>query len=62
MTPESLRLDALRPGMDHLNFIVKVTKLTGVRKVKTYSGVEHSILEDEISDGHSACCPVPLLV
>jgi ssDNA-binding replication factor A large subunit len=38
--------------MDHLNFIVRVIKLSGVRKVKTYSGIEHSILEGEISDGH----------
>ncbi len=52
MTPELPQLDALRPGMEHINFIVRVIKLTGVRKVKTYSGVEHSILEGEISDNH----------
>jgi len=39
--------------MEHLEFRVKVTKIMEVRKVKTYSGVEHSILEGEISDGTS---------
>lgn len=37
--------------MEHLTFKVKVTKVVGVRKVKTYSGVEHSILEGEIIEG-----------
>ncbi len=36
--------------MEHLHFKVKITKNIGVRKVKTYSGVEHSILEGEIND------------
>jgi len=40
--------------MDHLTLEVKITKLSGIRKVKTYSGVEHSILEGEISDGDSS--------
>jgi ssDNA-binding replication factor A large subunit len=40
-----------RPGMDKLKLKVKVTKLSGVRKVKTYTGVEHSIFEGELSDG-----------
>jgi len=53
MTPKLPRLDSLRPGMDHLDFVVNVIKLTGVRKVKTYSGVEHTILEGEITDSHS---------
>ncbi len=54
MTPNTLQLSELRPGMEHLTFRVKVTKKVGVRKVKTYSGVEHSILEGEISDGVSS--------
>jgi ssDNA-binding replication factor A large subunit len=54
MSPNALRLSELRPGMEHLEFRVKVTKMVGVRKVKTYSGVEHSILEGEISDGTSS--------
>lgn len=53
MSSDVPRLSALRPGMEHLTFRVKVTKKVGVRKVKTYSGVEHSILEGEISDGAS---------
>ncbi len=40
--------------MEHLTFKVKVTKVMGIRKVKTYSGVEHNILEGEISDGASS--------
>jgi len=40
--------------MEHLTFKVKIIKKAGVRKVKTYSGVEHSILEGEISDGVSS--------
>jgi ssDNA-binding replication factor A large subunit len=43
-------LGELRPGMEHLNFKVKITKIRGTRKVKTFTGVEHSILEGEISD------------
>jgi len=37
--------------MEHLNFKVKIAKIIGTRKVKTFTGVEHSILEGEISDG-----------
>ena len=48
------RLGELRPGMENLNFKVKITKKIGVRKVKTYSGVEHSILEGEINDDISS--------
>lgn len=54
MSPSAPRLSELRPGMEHLTFRVKVTKVAGVRKVKTYTGVEHSILEGEISDGASS--------
>lgn len=54
MAHNTPRIGELRPGMEHLNFKVKITKLTGVRKVKTFSGVEHSILEGEISDGASS--------
>ena len=53
MAQNTPRIAELRPGMEHLNFKVKITKLTGVRNVKTFSGVEHSILEGEISDGTS---------
>ena len=40
----------LRPGMEHLNFRVKLSKKNEVRKVKTFTGIEHMILEGEISD------------
>ena len=45
------RLSELRPGMEHLNFTVIISKISGLRKVKTYSGIEHTILEGEITDG-----------
>lgn len=51
MAQNTVKLGELRPGMEHLNFKVKIAKIIGVRKVKTYTGVEHSILEGEISDG-----------
>jgi ssDNA-binding replication factor A large subunit len=51
MTPNISSLSELRPGMEHLNFRVKVMNLTEIRKVKTYSGLEHSIVEGEVADG-----------
>jgi len=51
MTQNISKLGELRPGMEHLNFRVKIVKIIGARKVKTFRGVEHSILEGEISDG-----------
>jgi ssDNA-binding replication factor A large subunit len=47
---QSTKLGELRPGMEHLNFKIKIAKIKGTRKVKTFTGVEHSILEGEISD------------
>ncbi len=44
----------LRPGMEHLNFKVKISKKNEVRKVKTFTGVEHMILEGEIIDGDNS--------
>jgi ssDNA-binding replication factor A large subunit len=48
------KIAELRPGMEHLNFKVKVSKKNEVRKVKTFTGIEHMILEGEISDGESS--------
>ena len=48
------KIAELRPGMEHLNFKVKVSKKNVVRKVKTFTGTEHMILEGEISDGESS--------
>lgn len=53
MASNAPRLGELRPGMEHLNFTVAISKMMGVRKVKTYTGVEHAILEGEITDGQS---------
>jgi replication factor A1 len=46
----TLRLADLRPGMEHLDFRVRVTKLKEIRKIKTYSGLEHSLAEGEVAD------------
>lgn len=40
--------------MEHINFKVKVSKKNDVRKVKTFTGVEHMILEGEINDGEGS--------
>jgi ssDNA-binding replication factor A large subunit len=48
------KINKLRPGMEHLDFKVKVSKKNEVRKVKTFTGVEHIILEGEISDGEDS--------
>lgn len=45
-----MRLADLRPGMEHMDFRVRVTKLNEVRKVKTYSGLEHTLMEGEVAD------------
>jgi ssDNA-binding replication factor A large subunit len=54
MTPNTPKLGELRPGMEHLNFKVKVSKKNEARKVKTFTGVKHMILEGEISDGDNS--------
>jgi len=36
--------------MEHLDFRVKMTRIIGIRKVKTFSGVEHRILEGELGN------------
>lgn len=47
-------LSGLRPGMEHLNFTITISKMSGIRKVKTYTGVEHTILEGEVTDGQTS--------
>jgi ssDNA-binding replication factor A large subunit len=53
MTPAP-KITELHPGMEHLDFKVKVSKKNEMRKVKTFTGVEHMILEGEISDGEGS--------
>jgi ssDNA-binding replication factor A large subunit len=48
------KIAELRPGMEHLNFKVKVSKKNEARTVKTFTGVEHKILEGEINDGEGS--------
>jgi len=45
MSWDKVSLKELRPGMEHLDFKVKMSKIIGIRNVKTFSGVEHRILE-----------------
>ena len=54
MASNAPRLSELRPGMEHLNFTATISKMAGIRKVKTYTGVEHVILEGEITDSQSS--------
>ncbi len=53
MSFNHIKLTDLRPGMEHINLKLKVLKIIGKRQVKTYSGLEHSILEGEATDGFS---------
>ena len=48
-----IKLADLRPGMEHLDFKLTIVRISGVRKVKTYSGLEHSILEGEVTDNNT---------
>jgi len=43
-----MSIKKLRPGMEHLEFITTIIKLNEIRTVKTYSGLEHKILEGEM--------------
>ncbi|MCX6643349.1 MAG: hypothetical protein NTV15_08170 [Candidatus Bathyarchaeota archaeon] len=50
MSWNKVGLKELRPGMEHLDFRVKMTRIIGIRIVKTFSGVEHRILEGEFEN------------
>lgn len=45
-----MKIGALRPGMEKVDLGVKVLKLEEPRKVTTYTGVEHVLVEGEVED------------
>lgn len=45
-----MKIGALRPGMEKVDLRVKVLKLEEPRKVTTYTGVEHVLVEGEVED------------
>ena len=50
MSGNKVSLSELRPGMEHLDFKVRIVSVIGERTVKTFSGTEHRILEGEVED------------
>jgi ssDNA-binding replication factor A large subunit len=45
-----MKIRDLKPGMEGVNLEVTVLKLEKPRKVRTYTGIEHIILEGEVKD------------
>ncbi len=46
-----MKLSELRPGMENVELIVKLISLEEPRKVTTYSGLEHTLVEGLVKDG-----------
>jgi pentatricopeptide repeat protein len=44
-------LSELRPGMENVELIVDLMSLEEPRKVTTYSGLEHTLVEGLVKDG-----------
>ena len=45
-----MKIADLRPGMERVNLKVTLKRLEEPRKVTTYSGIEHIIVEGEVED------------
>lgn len=45
-----MKIKDLKPGMEGVNLEVRVLKLEKPRRVKTYTGIEHTLLEGEVED------------
>jgi ssDNA-binding replication factor A large subunit len=45
-----MKIADLRPGMERVNLNVALTRLDEPRKVTTYFGVEHVLVEGEVED------------
>ena len=50
MAINDIKLIDLRPGMEHIKLKLKIVKIIGQRQIKTYSGLNHLILEGEVTD------------
>ena len=46
----SVKIGGLRPGMENVDLRVRVLKLDEPRKVTTYTGLEHVLVEGEVED------------
>ena len=45
-----MKLNALRPGMENLNLWVEILSIGEPKKVETYSGLKHTLVECEVKD------------
>ena len=45
-----MKLNELRPGMEHLELSVEILRIGEPREVETYSGLKHTIVECEVKD------------
>jgi replication factor A1 len=46
-----LKLSELRPGMENVELMVELISIEEPRKVTTYSGLEHTLVEGLVKDG-----------
>jgi len=46
-----LKLSKLRPGMENVELMVELISIEEPRKVTTYSGLEHTLVEGLVKDG-----------
>ena len=45
-----VKIGELRPGMEHVDLNVRIINLKEPRKVTSYTGVEHILVEGEVED------------
>jgi len=45
-----MKIGVLRPGMEHVDLEVRVLQLDEPRKVTSYTGVEHVLVDGEVDD------------
>jgi len=45
-----MKISELRPGMEKVDLSIRVISLKEPRKVTTYTGVEHVLVEGEVND------------
>lgn len=50
-TQFEMKLSELRPGMEELVLNVELVSLETPRRVETYTGIEHVIVEGKVKDG-----------
>lgn len=45
-----MKLNELRPGMEHIELNVEIVSIGEEREVETYSGLKHTLVEGEVKD------------